>query len=72
MASWFAPKMPEPKPPAPMPDPEAPAVLEARRRASAEFMSRAGRTSTILSPRGQRPAAAAAPVSYDTFASKTL
>ncbi len=56
MGSLFAPKpaplppAPEPKPVAPMPvaDPNSPAQREARRRANAEIMARAGRSSTIL------------------------
>lgn len=38
----------EPKPPAPMPDPQSPDVLEAKRRAQADMLRRAGRSSTIL------------------------
>lgn len=56
MGSLFAPKpaplppAPEPKPIAPMPiaDPNSPAQREARRRANADIMARAGRSSTIL------------------------
>jgi hypothetical protein len=33
-----------------MPDPDAMAVIEAKRKAQADIMGRAGRTSTILSP----------------------
>lgn len=62
MAALFAPKpaplppMPEIKPPAPLPvaDPNAPAQREARRRANADMMARAGRSSTILTAPGQR------------------
>jgi hypothetical protein len=39
---------PEPKPAAPMPDSESAAVVEARRKAQADIMGRAGRSSTIL------------------------
>lgn len=39
---------PEPKPAAPMPDEMAPGVLEAKRKARMDIMSRAGRSSTIL------------------------
>lgn len=42
----------QPEPPAPMPDPNAPAVIEARRRSAEAIMSRAGRSSTILSAGG--------------------
>ena len=54
MTSLFAPKMPAlppapaPKPPATMPDPESADVIEARRRAQADILRRAGRASTIL------------------------
>ena len=54
MSSLFAPKMPAPppapapKPPATVPDPESADVIEARRRAQAEILRRAGRSSTIL------------------------
>lgn len=54
MASLFAPKVqaapppPPPKDPAPMPDTNSPAVNEARRKAQADILRRAGRTSTIL------------------------
>lgn len=49
MAGLFSsPKTPEPKPPAPMPDDMSPGVLEARKRARMDIMSRAGRSSTIL------------------------
>ncbi len=62
MGSLFAPKpaplppAPEPKPAAPMPaaDPNSPAQREARRRANANIMARAGRSSTILTAPGQR------------------
>lgn len=40
---------PAPTPPAPMPDSNSPAVLEARRKSAEAIMSRAGRSSTILS-----------------------
>lgn len=62
MGSLFAPKLPplpplpEPKPVAPMPvaDPNSPAQREARRRANAGIMARAGRSSTILTAPGSR------------------
>lgn len=41
---------PTPQPVAPMPDTNSAAVLEARRKAQADIMGRAGRTSTILTP----------------------
>lgn len=63
MASLFAPKRPPqiiqaappaPKDPAPMPDTDSPAVMEARRRAQADILRRAGRSSTILTAPEQR------------------
>lgn len=39
---------PDPKAPAPMPDSDSAAVIEARRKAQADIMGRAGRSSTIL------------------------
>lgn len=39
---------PEPTPPAPMPDTDSAAVREANRREQMRIMSRAGRSSTIL------------------------
>lgn len=39
---------PTPAAPAPMPDPNSAAVQEARMKAQSDIMSRAGRTSTIL------------------------
>lgn len=45
---------PAPKPPAPMPDPDSPAAREARRRAVGDVLSRAGRSSTILTAREER------------------
>ena len=45
------PKPPEPKAPAPMPDPDDPALIEAKRRATFEQMSKGGRSSTILTGR---------------------
>lgn len=47
MGSLFA-KPPPPQKPAPMPDAESPDVIEARRKAQQEVLSRGGRTSTIL------------------------
>lgn len=43
-----------PQAPAPMPDTTSAAVLEARRRAQADIMGRAGRSSTILSAPKER------------------
>lgn len=60
MASLFAPKPPvmqappAPKDPAPMPDPNSAAVNEARRKAQADILRRAGRSSTILTAPGER------------------
>jgi hypothetical protein len=62
MASLFAPKpaplppAPEIKPVAPMPvaDSNFPAQREARRRANATIVARAGRSSTILTAPGER------------------
>jgi hypothetical protein len=55
MSSIFAPRpnviqqaAPEPKSPAPMPDSDSAASREAGRRARADIMGRAGRSSTIL------------------------
>lgn len=42
------PKTPEPKPVATMPDQDSDAVREAARRKNMDIMSRAGRSSTIL------------------------
>jgi hypothetical protein len=42
------PPMPKPQPPAPMPDQNAPAVIEAKRRAQMEALRRGGRESTII------------------------
>lgn len=39
---------PVPKPPAPMPDTTSAAILESKRKAQMDIMSRAGRQSTIL------------------------
>lgn len=66
MGGLFAPKpaplppAPEVKPVAPMPvaDPNSPAQREARRRANADIMARAGRSSTILTAPGDRGGAA--------------
>jgi hypothetical protein len=52
------PPLPEPKPAPPMPDDKSPEVLEAKRRAAADILSRAGRTSTILTAPGQRSSSA--------------
>lgn len=43
-----APVAPTPAAPAPMPDPNSPAVQAARLKAQSDIMSRAGRSSTIL------------------------
>lgn len=43
------PDIPPPKPVTPMPDPESPGALAARRRTQSDILSRAGRSSTILS-----------------------
>lgn len=48
------PASPTPKPPAEMPDSQSPAVLEARRKAQQDILSRAGRSSTILTAPEQR------------------
>jgi hypothetical protein len=62
MGDLFAPK-PQPLPPAPTPqapapmpssDPNSPALREARRRANADAMGRAGRSSTILTAPNER------------------
>lgn len=66
MGGLFAPKpaplppAPEVKPVAPMPvaDPNSPAQREARRRANATIIGRAGRWSTILTAPGDRGGAA--------------
>lgn len=69
MSSLFAPKMPAlppapaPRPVATMPDPESADVIEARRRAQADIMRRAGRSSTILTAPGK---------SGGDFSSRTL
>lgn len=60
MGGLFTPKpqplppAPEVKPPAPMADSGSPQVREARRRANADVMGRAGRQSTILTAPGDR------------------
>jgi hypothetical protein len=71
MGKLFTPKpapLPPPKPVAPMPvaDPNSPAQREARRRANAEIMARAGRSSTILTAPGQRG------TSLDSYSSPKL
>lgn len=53
MSAMFAPKAvtaPAAQAPAPMPDSDSPAAREARRRAQMDVLSRAGRSSTILTP----------------------
>lgn len=60
MSGLFAPKPqplpppPEVKPPAPIPDPNGPAMVEANRKKQMDIMSRAGRTSTILTAPEER------------------
>ena len=46
--NFLAPKAPPVTPPATLPDPESPGVMEARRKAAEDIMSRSGRRSTIL------------------------
>lgn len=58
---------PAPKPPAPMPDEESPSVLQARRSEQERILSRAGRSSTILTRRDNRPSGG-----FDSYASRTL
>lgn len=48
---------PKPTPVTRMPDEEDPAVQEARRRAAVASQARSGRTSTVLTNRGQRTSA---------------
>lgn len=48
------PVMPQIQKPALLPDEKSPAVLEAKRRAQMDMMSRAGRSSTILTSPGNR------------------
>lgn len=50
-----APAAPTPKAPAPMPDTSSSAVIEAKRKAQMDIMSRAGRQSTILTAPKDRP-----------------
>ncbi len=52
-------------PPPTMPDSQSPGVLEAKRRAQQDAMSRAGRTSTILS-RAMAPSSSGAPQDYSS------
>ncbi len=59
---------PAPKPPAPMPDDQSPAVLEAKRRAQEQVVSRAGRQSTILTNPQNRSVASGS----DAYSSRTL
>lgn len=61
-----APAAPSPKEPAPMPDAQSPAVLAAQRKAQADILARAGRSSTILTSPDRRPA------SGTPYASKSL
>ncbi|MES2671610.1 MAG: hypothetical protein V4673_14500 [Pseudomonadota bacterium] len=51
-------------PPPTMPDSQSPEVMEARRRASQEAMSRAGRSSTILSKAMGGAASSGTPAPY--------
>lgn len=55
---------PTPKPPAPMPDSNSAEGMEARRRAQMGIMSRAGRSSTILTAPRDRGG--------DSYSSRTL
>lgn len=48
------PPTPEVKPPAPLPDQNSPGALEAKRKAQQDILSRAGRSSTILTAPNQR------------------
>jgi len=67
MSGMFTPKaqsMPTPSPAAPMPDSNSTAVMEAKRRAQADVMNRAGRSSTILTAPKDRVG--------DSYANKTL
>lgn len=48
------PQTPSPAAPATMPDPNSPSVTDAKRRAQLDIMSRAGRSSTILTAPDKR------------------
>lgn len=56
---------PAPRPAPRMPDEEGPSILDARRRERERIMSRAGRSSTILTTPETRPIS-------DSYASRTL
>lgn len=60
------PAPPKPEPPAPMPDPQSPEVMEAKRRAMADTLVRAGQASTV------RTTTKASAGGFDTYGSKTL
>lgn len=71
MGNLFTPKTPTvvaptPQAPAPMPDTSSPGVMEARRKAQTDIMSRAGRSSTILTAPSQRGGG------FDTYGSRAL
>jgi len=57
-------------PPAPMPDPEL-AGADARRRAQRDALARAGRQSTILTPRRKRSEDGAMP-NFDSYSAGKL
>lgn len=59
-------------PPARMPDPNDPAVIDAKRRAMMDALSRGGRSSTILT--GPKPAArpSATTVGADSYSGASL
>lgn len=63
----YTPAPPAPKPPAPMPDTDSPLAIEARRKAQMSTLSRAGRSSTILTAREDRGGAG-----FDTYTSGKL
>lgn len=63
------PQVVQPTPPAPIPDNNAPAVLEAQRKAAAEASARAGRVSTIITDAAGPQANAR---NTDSYANKTL
>ena len=65
MAGLFGGSKPQPSAPATMPDDQSPAVLEARRREREKMMSRAGRSSTIMTTDETRG-------NGDSYAGKTL
>lgn len=67
-----APRPPDIQPPAKMPDPFDPAVMEAKRRAAIDTMSRGGRQSTILGGSKLGGGTAPAATSFDSFSGKVL